>query len=325
MKRIRFAAVLAAVLLVLNAMVCTSFAADTPQCMTVLGDSIATGYALPGYAGDASVPADSFGNRLARDYGLVWGETYYNFAVDGMTSAGLLELLTADNDYSAAVRTAVAMSDTVIVSIGGNDLLMPLAAMIQSSGLELTAENAQQEIMASIPAMLTNETMVATLNNAAVGYAANMTAILSAVRAANPGARVFLIGLYNLFSGVPGMEGLAEYTGTLIDAMYSAASAVFAADPGAVALYTNEYFAGNAATLTNILAADVHPSILGHGVIHDLLAGVIETPAAVAVPTGDAPAASPATADASLAALTLAVAAAALLLFVRRGACRRNG
>lgn len=85
--------------------------------LVVLGDSIATGYGLDGYsAGDNSSAQGSFANRLGALY-----PEYDNFARDGLTTEGLLSM-TEDGSLSEALSGA----DTVVLSIGGNDLLMPM-------------------------------------------------------------------------------------------------------------------------------------------------------------------------------------------------------
>lgn len=88
---------------------------------TRLGDSIAYGTG----AADRYGYTDMFNDHLTR----IYGEGVYNsaFAEDGQTGSELLDSLSAFD-----VKAAVASSDFITISIGGNDLLEPFMTAFAS-------------------------------------------------------------------------------------------------------------------------------------------------------------------------------------------------
>ena len=96
----------------------------------VLGDSISTGYGLPGYSDDKA-NITSYANGLAEKFSSP--ERYINKAVDGMTSSGLLETIRSGN-----LDNDILNSEIIVVTIGGNDVLgMLRSTIMQAVGLEI--------------------------------------------------------------------------------------------------------------------------------------------------------------------------------------------
>jgi len=95
--------------------------------LLALGDSISTGYGLPGYV-PGQPHEGSFVNLAANALGM----TPVSFAIDGLTSAGLLAML---EDPSAALTAALETAAVISLQIGGNDLLR-LAPLILLGGLD---------------------------------------------------------------------------------------------------------------------------------------------------------------------------------------------
>lgn len=103
-----------------SALCTTAFAAsDQPVAeknsssknMVILGDSISTGYNLKD---NEYSYAD-----ICKDYLGYSDENFYNFAVNGADTFDLYDLLTTDENASAAIANA----EVVVVSIGGNDMI----------------------------------------------------------------------------------------------------------------------------------------------------------------------------------------------------------
>jgi len=300
-----------------------------PSGMLVLGDSIATGYGLPNYSAPSpQLATDSFGNRLAAEYGLSYGHTYYNFAVNGMTSEELAAALTdgtsqyvyRDNalgfdeaTYSmyqmvdaSATKVAVKNCDTIIISIGGNDLLRPLfeilteyveqnASLIKGLGIDMTGGGvgigavqsmmggAAGEMMAKmLTALLTSDTAKARFEAGIADYAENLAAITDAIYKTNPNADVYFLCLYDPFDGISmfgDMTAMAdEFIIGLENATLAHAKAVNAKGRSFTPVLMREKFAGNAMTMTNMLAFDIHPNVNGHAAIFDSLKAAIDTP-----------------------------------------------
>lgn len=107
--------VIAAAFIAAAALVSTAvpFSADAEDTMKIvaMGDSITNGYSMDGSL-IASYP------ELVSSY---YGADLVNFAQDGLTSAGLLAQLSDPN-----VQSELASADVVLVTIGGNDIMVPV-------------------------------------------------------------------------------------------------------------------------------------------------------------------------------------------------------
>jgi len=338
--------------------------------MLVLGDSIATGYGLPGYsAASPQLAADSFANKLAAKYKLTYGHTFYNFAIDGMTSAELASAVSEGKSQylykenalgvdegtfsrymmvdASSTQVAIKNCDTIVISIGGNDLLRPMfeiimdyiednAALLKMMGIDLESMSGagasglsgimgganSTAMLTALTAIFTSEEAQAKFTDAVKAYSANIATILTSIYALNPGADVYLLCLYNPFDGVEMFASMAELTETFITAMAqstAAVSASFAAKGfSAVPVQVKDSFDGKAMSLTNILAIDIHPNVQGHEVMYNALSAAIDAPK-----TSSAGAAvfAPSTLDVTivLAAVSAAVSVIAVKSVKRRG------
>lgn len=83
--------------------------AESAGGLVVLGDSISTGYGL-----DAASEYNY--GQICADY---LGCELENFAVDGADTADLYALITTDS----SVRSSISGAETVVISIGGNDIM----------------------------------------------------------------------------------------------------------------------------------------------------------------------------------------------------------
>lgn len=257
--------------------------------LVVLGDSITSGYGLPGYvSGDNYSAPDSFANRLAADV-----SGCQNFAVDGRTSG---ELLTALEDEE--ISSALAGADVVVISIGGNDFLQPMI----SAAIDFAADN--EELMKSLQEDMTSDgssinadnyldimrELTATMTEAAdsvdtavIGQ--NLKDILAGISAVNSDCRMIVLTVYDPFEGVTGMEVfdvIAREKLALLNSEITSA----AAENGAETVDVYSAFKGHAEEYTNISSMDIHLNKDGHAVIYSLLEEMIFPAAETMQPAG---------------------------------------
>lgn len=252
-----------------------SFAAEKGT-LVVLGDSIASGYGLPGYtSGDNSSAKDSFANKLGAQF-----IGYSNFAVDGRTSAELLAAMDSA-DMTAKIKNA----DDVVISIGGNDYLVPLASAI------LTATTTDDELID----MLLNggdkpsdadlkrlqEKLEPVIRDAVNSVDINKTfdnidGILRKIKALNPDCEIVILTVYNPYEGNKDMPFFDENAKTALDKLNTKIYAAAGLN-GAKVADIHTAFKGNAAKYTNIASMDVHPNKDGHALIYSKLSELISS------------------------------------------------
>lgn len=132
----------------------------------ILGDSLARGTGdQTGLGIGGNLDAELTQRKIAH-------ERPVNIAVNGARTADLLAQL-----ESANVQRLIAESGVIVVSIGGNDLFG------ESGGRAAPPEDPE-----------------AILD----GVVERVSSVVETIRAANPEARVFLVGLYNPFTNLPG-------------------------------------------------------------------------------------------------------------------------
>lgn len=194
-----------------------------------LGDSLTTGY---GVGMNRSFAALFYGSLLPGFPGL----KYENLGVNGLTSAGLVNML-----GQPRVNALIARAKIITVTIGSNDLLAVGKGMISGAGadLDLTMGN---------------------LNH-------NLMLIGNGIRSINPAAVVKIATLYNPIPPVPVQQvvmakGLVNAANQSI--IHMANTFRFAVIP------VGRAFAGR----ENILLGldHLHPNIVGHRVLADLFA-----------------------------------------------------
>lgn len=238
--------------------------------LMVLGDSIASGYGLAGYeSGDDYSAEGSFANMLGKS-----ARSYENFAVDGMRSDELLSLLETPTEE---LRKALESSDTVIVSIGGNDILKPMLNAIRSQALTDT------RIIHAIlnrdftPDMITeysNKILQAAISAAeAVDIdktVSNIAAITERIRAASPETKLILLTVYDPFMGNVLMRAASEVAEQKLPLLNGGIEALENDKTMIVDVY--KAFKGHESEYTNINKLDIHPSAAGHQIIYNLIA-----------------------------------------------------
>jgi lysophospholipase L1-like esterase len=191
----------------------------------ILGDSLARGQ------GDDT--GLGIGGRLVDDLkkAKVPVQPAVNLAVNGAQTKDLEAQLD-----SRSVQTLIAQSNVVIISIGGNDLWGGADGLRRSP--QKNAANA-------------SKVMNATLDS--------LDRIVKKVRAANPRARIFIVGLYNPFVSAP--------FGSLLSVLVSKWSSMeldrFAADTNITIVETSDLFSHRA----RLSLDNFHPNDEGYELI----------------------------------------------------------
>lgn len=239
----------------------------------VLGDSIATGYGLPGYSAEDNSAAPSFGNLIAQE-----GGEYVNLAVDGRTSSELLASLAQED-----TMMAVAGAESVVVSIGGNDFLQPMMTAIQTAlaeypelyaALSSGALDTSDPTTAAVLAQVVQSVVTAVSQVDPTVSISNLAQITAGILAINPNCEIYILTVYNPFDGSAGFEGFSELS-LLAEQVLTAVNggiaeiALMSENVAVVDVYSA--FKGKANEYTNIAYWDIHPNTAGHSVIYDLL------------------------------------------------------
>lgn len=195
--RKRMLAVLLSVVMVLGMLPVTASAGEEDDSVYLaLGDSITTGYAPDGKVDDP------FADQVAA----AQGYELTNLAEDGETSASLLTKLT-----SGAID--VTNTDLITITIGGNDLMGALYAYLavkwsaDHTDDPKTAQDIQAMLINLDPANLGSlQTLVGYLDDFALStqastaltsFTANLTAIVNAIKNANPDTTILVATQYN--------------------------------------------------------------------------------------------------------------------------------
>ncbi len=237
---------------------------NSPPRLMFLGDSIAAGYGLDGYTlqDNYSCP-DSYANILDEKYTLDLAEIcpheMQNFAVSGATSSDLIELLN-----SGKLDSALAETDAVIVSIGGNDLLENIYPIISSLGI--TAENKEIDLsnidVISLIGQIT--TLEEDISESLAEFEVNLNEIASLLDAKTEG-NVYIQTLYNPFENFTDISMVTDFTQTTI-VQFNDIIKNNSADKYRIIDVAAD-FAGRSNDLTRIKEIDIHPNEAGHKII----------------------------------------------------------
>ena len=243
--------------------------------MLLLGDSITYGYGLEGQ----STSPRLYGNLL-RDHLGIRAADCKNAAVNGDTSSDLLARVSA---MSSDIKNA----DLIVITIGGNDLLGMLweaANKVLDGKFESTAQildiMENEELSKALMAHLTTEK----INSVMAKYAVNLAAIISFIRSNNDEAEVILLTQYDPFSGLEGMEQMAELAESAIFMLNDTIRMQTEAG-GCTCLDVYTPFLGHAKDWTNMLEFDIHPNVEGHRQIFNVLAKYLDEQALLTTET----------------------------------------
>lgn len=266
MRRILFAVFAVFLMLIPGT---TAMGETENETLTVLGDSIASGYGLEEYMSGNNYSAPlSFGNMLGAEF-----ESYRNFAVDGRTSRQLLDALTAP---SGTLANAVCDADVVVISIGGNDFLQPMISAVKKAAMgdyELIAAIFKGEFRAEMLGDYSQRILTSALDAAKLvdveKTAENIRKCVKIISDVNPNARIILMTVYDPFSGNVLLKAASDVAKERLSILNTK---ILAMEDGNVSV-TDVYsaFDGRAGELTNINRLDIHPNAEGHNRIYELL------------------------------------------------------
>ncbi len=224
--------------------------ADNEKNITILGDSISTGFGLEeneiNYVG--------------------YLEEYFqcdaiNYAVNGQTTE---DLLSSIENYD--VSSDIENSDYICISTGGNDLLSIFTNVMYGQDVDFSfvegTLNIDGESIDEFIADYSDE-----FENASVSASENIISITKKIKAINPEAEIIMLTIYNPLE-LSGAEAsdmilpLKEFTAVYLDSINSTIknSADYTAD-------INLKFSEKPYLYTNIEEFDIHPNSLGHMLI----------------------------------------------------------
>ncbi len=166
-----------------------------------------------------------------------------NYGIPGLSSTGLLALLTADEALQNRLKTAGVIS----VSIGGNDFLQTIRSVPESE--DESALNLRMEIL--------KRTYQETYK---------------LLRDLNPDATIILLGLYNPY---PKDHELTEL-GAKYAPLFNGFIEEYADDEKTLVIDPYEAFNGKALEWTHIAKEDIHPNDEGYAEITRLMKAAYE-------------------------------------------------
>ncbi len=255
------------------------------EAMTVLGDSVATGYGLDGYnqeGGNAEIP--SYANLTAAYYGLTLGENYFNYAKDGATSADLLKMLS--NELSEEEYDNIAKSDVIVISIGGNDIFELLLTYMKGF-LKLDQNATLKQVITKLSEMKDGELKdfekkadnfykdkEKDLREACKKTGENISSVCERLKQIAPKAQIYIQSVYNPVNELPQYKALSIVNENIVSRLINSMNNEIFSVANKNKMYTINVFAelsGRKDSCTNISAFDVHPNQHGHAIIADAL------------------------------------------------------
>lgn len=268
-KKLLFTAILSMLVLIMS--VRAQEAKPLKVKYAALGDSIASGYALPDYvknSGSENSYTSIVKNALSEIYPGYEIE-FASLCVNGLTTDGLYNKLKGNPDV---IRDA----DIITVSIGSNDILNvfnaiinnyllndEFAAIFESGGIEgFKNAQAQLEIIKS------DFTDNAQLNAVCDAYAGKLKNLYDLIKSTAPDAKVYFTNIYNPFSKIhiPGLNA-KELTDSYIQKMNNA----FELNGDYAVADVCSAFASAHVNVINVQddlkSFDPHPNMNGHKII----------------------------------------------------------
>ncbi len=244
---------------------------NVPPKIVFLGDSIASGCGLEGYSDDDLYNCRSYANILKERYSGELGEKCrqitINDAVTGDKSEDMLKKL-----KNGELDEALADSDAVVVSIGGNDLLGLVFEVLTKLGYDPDSDKIELDdanIMAAVLALLTLDKDA---DAALDGFEANLKEIITAIRDKTAGT-IIVQTLYDPFEFFDSIKVLTDFTGEKIERLNNIV--LKNAMDGDTRLYyvvdVAGDFKGKCKDLTNIASFDIHPNAKGHEEIAEVV------------------------------------------------------
>ncbi|MHB1153106.1 MAG: GDSL-type esterase/lipase family protein [Eubacteriales bacterium] len=259
----RISAVIAVCIIVsmLAAAVSVTAAEPASNSYVALGDSIAYGYGL------SDIWKQSYVNLVAAELRI----NLVNYAVNGMTSIGLLNALDKMNEDDDA-HTQLQNASLITVSIGSNDLLSKLSGVLYT-----LPDSADAAAFAVLEASLTSEQKLAEFDSGVESYRINLPLIYTSLRKLNPTAQIIMTEFYNPFYGI--MFGAFDF-GALSDQYIVQMNDILHAGQAEMDYkIAAVYDSFNAPGRTNVdlisFNMDPHPNTDGHAIIADAVLSIV--------------------------------------------------
>ena len=235
---------------------------DIPPKMLFLGDSIAAGYGLDGYAPNDLYSCRSYSNILKDRYEAELrnecGHVMVNKSVSGYTSDDLIKQV-----MSGDLDSDLKDSDAVVISIGGNDLLGIMLGLLGELGMTDSGSFDSQglDIFGAASSFLSMDSDV---NKALEKFDENIKTISAELNKRTDGT-IYIQTLYDPLEYFDKFKMLAEFSDEKIGKLNSIISGN--SSSGYTVIDVAADFRGKSGTLTNIGNFDIHPNAEGHEVI----------------------------------------------------------
>lgn len=235
---------------------------EIPQKMMFLGDSIPAGYGLDGYTSDDHYNCESYPNILRDRYtgelSEICHHTMQNFAVSGATSDDLLNLID-----SGKLDSALADTDAVVVSIGGNDMLHIIFGLLSDLGLSAENRTIDIEKIDVFSALGQLLSMDGEINDALTDFEMNLQEISTKLSEKTSG-EIYIQTLYNPLETFTDLQIVIDFSEEKIN-RYNEIIRNNADNYRIIDVA--EKFDGKCAELTRIKQFDIHPNEEGHKLI----------------------------------------------------------
>lgn len=200
----------------------------------ILGDSIAKGTGDEQGKGFSGSLPNTLKKHTLNDIVVI------NEGIDGLTNKGLLEQL-----QSKRLDPAIADTDLILVSIGGNDFLKFLPSSLMGQ------DDPSQERL--------------------VSYINNLKQSLKLLRDTNPNSTIILLGLYNPYEILTSAANQH-----LLDEWNEQSQQIIESDGNAIFIPTSDLMKYNSARY--ISKDHLHPSSLGYQAISERISQTLKTP-----------------------------------------------
>ncbi len=224
--------------------------AENEKNITLLGDSITTGYGL-------SEEELSYGSYL----GLYYDAEIDNFAVNGQTTEELIEML---EEYE--VKSSLEQSDLVCISIGGNDFLSIFEKAYTEIGNGVDISEGSINVSSEFVSKFIMD-YSSLFSTAAVNGGENIKIIISKIKEINPDVQVVMQTVYNPLESENSEINAVMAPLKTFFSMYLSTMNNCIKEISPVTADINLKFSEKPYLYTNIENLDIHPDAIGHMLI----------------------------------------------------------
>lgn len=233
--------------------------AEKVENLTILGDSISTGYGL-------SENDLNYGAYLEKYF----NAQVSNFAVNGQTTAELLYELD-----DSEIISSVEGSELVCISIGGNDFLSIFENAYSEMNGEITISEGEINVSSDFVSKFITD-YASAFDPAAAEACENIKKIKERIKEINPDAQIVMQTVYNPFESSDDkaniiMTPLKTFSSVYLSTVNKAIKEVYP-DTADIDLKFSE----KPYLYTNIDSYDIHPNAIGHMLIAEEIIQVLE-------------------------------------------------